>query len=262
MKIKNFKILAILMALFCFAPYVSAGYVYSTMKLGNGQVIKKCRFSNGKIDYCTQDDLLRAIDAIHNPQKYMNAQQKALLKKNQQRDAQESAARKAEEQNRVNLEKATIPNSLKLLEERSNSDAKRSKLHARYEAGIYDSKEWILWEYRENRLYDLKPLNREFENAYNGYKKNVITKLEFDQILSDLHQGDSEMGQKLNEIMKVTYEDLEKEKNKAEMEKRNAELAERKKREQQQLNQQRSMYIPTSTNDWVQQGINILKLIK
>ena len=41
--------------------------IYSSEKFGNGMVINYCRFSNGKVDYCTKEDTLRAMDVINTP---------------------------------------------------------------------------------------------------------------------------------------------------------------------------------------------------
>ena len=53
-----------------------ATYVYSTEKLNDGSVIKRCRFDNGKIDYCTEKDAMKALEVFHNPYKYMTEEQK------------------------------------------------------------------------------------------------------------------------------------------------------------------------------------------
>ena len=262
MKNKKFKIFAVLFVLFCSTIQVLAEYVYSTQKLGNGQVIRMCRFSNGKIDYCTMDDALRAMDVINNPQKYMNAQQKAQWKKQQQRDAQETAKMKTEEQYRINLEKATIPNSLEINTAIDNVRAGYNKMNARSNAGVDVSKEKMLLDFRYNSLFTLKTLTVDFENAYHGYKNNAITKFEFDKIIADLHQKDSELKPKYYEIMNVTVDDIEDAIKKADVEKKKAEIANKKKLVQKRLIKQGALYLPSSTSNWVQQGINVLELLK
>ena len=78
----NLKRLSILGIAFCAtALFANAAYVYKTEKLNDGSTIQYCRFDNGKIDYCTEKDALKAIDVFNHPEKYMNATQKANLEK-------------------------------------------------------------------------------------------------------------------------------------------------------------------------------------
>lgn len=58
-----------------------ASEIYHTQKLGNGQVINWCRYNNGKVDYCTQQDALRAMDVVNNPRKYMSKEELAKFDK-------------------------------------------------------------------------------------------------------------------------------------------------------------------------------------
>ena len=54
------KFAKFLIALLLLSQMAMAVQVYSTEKLNDGTYIRKCRYDNGKIDYCTQKDALKA----------------------------------------------------------------------------------------------------------------------------------------------------------------------------------------------------------
>lgn len=167
----------LLIALLLTTQMVMAVQVYSTEKLNDGTYIRKCRYDNGRIDYCTQKDALKAIEVFNNPWKYMTPAQKAQWEKNnkeaQQRDEANKKAVQAEKikfQNEFPVAKK-IETTLNVYEKEYNELSRKSNL------GLpFDEEKFAILESKINILKELYGESAEYTNPYvTGYSSLTIS---------------------------------------------------------------------------------------
>lgn len=256
------KTTKILIALMLTSQVAMAVQVYSSEKLNDGTYIRKCRYSNGKIDYCTQKDALKAVDVFNNPWKYMTPAQKAQWEKNNKEAKARELKQKNEEAQKDNLEKITVPNSTAISEAIKNIRAESSKLYDKKEAGIDVTKESEVIDYKYRRLYELKDYRSDFNKAYSSLKEGIITQDEYYQIEAKIKEQDAALRKPFDEIMSTTSESLEK----AAMEYQEAKQREEKKQRKMEVGRkllnQGTLYVPPSASNWIRQGADVLELFK
>lgn len=261
-KIKFKMILIVTSFILLIGQVTYAEYVYSVQRLNDGSTIKMCRLNNGKVDYCTAKDALKAMDVINNPQKYMTPTQKAQWEKNNKEEQTREAKKKSEELAKINLEKTIIPNSITIVKTIDELRSTSSKLEAKHNAGLDVSKEQDVLDFKYKTLFDLKNYESDFEKAYNAYKDGDITKEEYNLILSKIKKQDETLKQPLAEILSVTYSDLEKAKAEYAAKKQEEDRVYRKKQAGKRLFEQGKLYLPPTASNWAQHGVDALELFK
>lgn len=166
----------ILIALLLTAQTAMAVQVYSTEKLYDGTSIRKCRYDNGRIDYCTQKDALKAIEVFNNPWKYMTPAQKAQWEKNnkeaQQRD---EANKKAVQSEKIKFQNE-FPIAKKVETTLSEYEKEYNELLRKSNLGLpYDEKRFEILESKINVLKELYGESAEYTNPYiTGYSYLTI----------------------------------------------------------------------------------------
>lgn len=167
----------IIIALLLSSQMVMAVQVYSTEKLNDGTCIRKCRYDNGKIDYCTQKDALKAIEVFNNPWKYMTPAQKAQWEKNER----DSKAREEANKKAVQAEKLKFQNEFpvaKKIETTLNAYKKEyNELSRKSNLGLpFDEERFAILESKINILKELYGESAEYTNPYvTGYSSLTIT---------------------------------------------------------------------------------------
>lgn len=167
----------ILIALLLSSQMVIAVQVYSIEKLNDGTCIRKCRYDNGKIDYCTQKDALKAIEVFNNPWKYMTPAQKAQWEKNERDSkAKEEANKKAAEAEKLKFQNEfpvakKIETTLNAYEKEYNELSRKSNL------GLpFDEEKFAILESKISILKELYGESAEYTNPYvTGYSSLTIT---------------------------------------------------------------------------------------
>ena len=180
--------------------------VYSTQKLNDGTTIKMCRFNNGKIDYCTMDDAMKALDILHNPRKYLSEKEKIQYDKN--------AAY-------IKIAKTEFPILDKILNLETEYKSKLKNLQYKQDLGVtINSKDISLLEYKINILYSLihgtifdeKQYitgTLDFANQYADLLKakdnKDITQEEFEDAKSKLKTENDKLENYYNKLTAMTY---------------------------------------------------------
>ena len=167
----------ILIALLLSSQMVMAVQVYSTEKLNDGTYIRKCRYDNGKIDYCTQKDALKAIEVFNNPWKYMTPTQKAQWEKHERDSkAREEANKKAVQAEKLKFQNEfpvakKIETTLNVYEKEYNELSRKSNL------GLpFDEEKFAILESKINILKELYGESAEYTNPYvTGYSSMTIS---------------------------------------------------------------------------------------
>lgn len=204
------KIIMTVIALALTLDAVLAVQIYSTEILNDGTTIKKCRYNNGKIDYCTQQDALKAIEVFNNPVKYMTKEQKAKWDKAEQEFKTRQAKEKALLEKKENLKNSTIPTSIAIGKSIKDIRQQISRLGAREDAGIDVSAEMQLLDYKYEKLFSIPDYSTEFDKAYSALSDGVITQSEFDSIIAKLKEKDMANQKIYNEIVNTTLDTLAK----------------------------------------------------
>lgn len=168
----------ILIALLLSSQMVMAVQVYSTEKLNDGTYIRKCRYDNGKIDYCTQKDALKAIEVFNNPWKYMSPAQKAQWEKNERASkAREEANKKAVQAEKLKFQNE-FPIAKKIETTLSQYEKEYNELLRKRNLGLpHDEEQFEILESKINVL-------KELETSANPYV------LGYDALsISDMHNS-------------------------------------------------------------------------
>lgn len=171
------KFAKFLIAFLLSSQMVMAVQEYSTEKLNDGTYIRKCRYDNGKIDYCTQKDALKAIEAFNNPWKYMTPAQKAQWEKNERASkAREEANKKAFQAEKLKFQNEfpiakKIETTLNVYEKEYNELSRKSNL------GLpFDEEKFAILESKINILKELYGESAEYTNPYvTGYSSLTIS---------------------------------------------------------------------------------------
>ena len=167
----------ILIALLLSSQMVMAVQVYSTEKLNDGTYIRKCRYDNGKIDYCTQKDALKAIEVFNNPWKYMSPAQKAQWEKNERASkAREEANKKAVQAEKLKFQNE-FPIAKKIETTLSQYEKEYNELLRKRDLGLpHDEEQFEILESKINILKELYGESAEYTNPYvTGYSSLTIT---------------------------------------------------------------------------------------
>lgn len=176
--VKMDKSAKILIALLLSSQMVMAVQVYSTEKLNDGTYIRKCRYDNGKIDYCTQKDALKAIEVFNNPWKYMSPAQKAQWEKNERASkAREEANKKAVQAEKLKFQNE-FPIAKKIETTLSQYEKEYNELLRKRNLGLpHDEEQFEILESKINVL-------KELETSANPYV------LGYDALsISDMHNS-------------------------------------------------------------------------
>lgn len=177
------KIIMTVIALVLTLDAVLAVQIYSTQKLNDGTTIKKCRYDNGKIDYCTQQDALKAIEVFNNPEKYMTPQEKALLEKNnKEAAARREAATKVQNAQKEKFQ-TEFPIAKKIEVSLSEYEKEQNELQRKKDLGLpYNESRYSILS---SKIEILEGLNRgsgsgDYTNpAVTGYSSLTITGIRF-----------------------------------------------------------------------------------
>lgn len=202
---------------------VTATQIYSTEKLNDGTYIRKCRYSNGKVDYCTQKDALKAIEVFNNPWKYMTTAQKAQWEKNNNeakaRDAQEKVKQQAKAKivattkAKDEAELMAVVTSKKLITSKvSEYQSELNKLKNKEDVGIsIDHKLKELLEYKLSKLNVDKSSDLEltYKRAKEYYAGGKISKQDFEESIRTLKFEDEKIVAEYNKIVALTSVDSE-----------------------------------------------------
>lgn len=193
----------LLIAFLLTTQMVMAVQVYSTEKLNDGTYIRKCRYDNGRIDYCTQKDALKAIEVFNNPWKYMTPAQKAQWEKNnkeaQQRD---EANKKAVQSEKIKFQNE-FPIAKKVETTLSEYEKEYNELLRKSNLGLpYDEKRFEILESKINVLNELETsanpyvlgydalsisdMQTSYNNLLNKLSKKEITPDEFNYLKAKL----------------------------------------------------------------------------
>ena len=194
------KLLMILTIIAITSQITNANQIYSTQKLGNGQVINRCRFSNGTVDYCTMGDALRAMDAFNNPQKYMSKEELAKYQKNTQ-----------QAQNRLN---SIFPLYNESINKNKELDKEIKNLQYKQNLGVsIDSKTLNLLIYKQMIIHYLNgyinmadnsaalgidELKIKYEDLFRAIDNKSISQSEYDEAIANL--------KKQADILKTIYD--------------------------------------------------------
>lgn len=151
--------------------------IYSTEKLNDGTYIRKCRYDNGKIDYCTQKDALKAIEVFNNPWKYMTPAQKAQWEKNEREaKAREEANKKAVQAEKLKFQNE-FPIARKIETTLSGYEKEYKELSRKSGLGLpYDEERFEVLESKINILKELDGEGAEYTNPYvTGYSSLTVS---------------------------------------------------------------------------------------
>lgn len=196
--------------------------IYSTEKLNDGTYIRKCRYDNGKIDYCTQKDALKAIEVFNNPWKYMTPAQKAQWEKNNKESAaSEEANKKAIQAEKIKFQ-TEFPVAKKIETTLAGYEKEYKELSRKSGLGLpYDEERFEVLESKINMLKEIDGDSAEYTNPYvTGYssltvsgiqsaynnlldklKKNEITQDEFNYLKAKLVINASKLEATYNKVV-------------------------------------------------------------
>lgn len=210
------KILLCCSVLIAITPITMANQIYSSQKLGNGMVINRCRFSNGKVDYCTREDALRAMDVIQHPTKYMSKEQ--LAKYNSM-------------ENRINN---IFPLKNEIDKKKTEYEKKRDELSSKAALGLKVDKNYLellnfkidvlkqLWDFKcflaSEKEYDkmnlmpirigiamnVSDINSRYGDLFNALDSKKITQAEFNQVKIDLDNSEIILRNIFNDVICLT----------------------------------------------------------
>lgn len=200
----NFKmILIVTLFILLIGQVTHAEHVYSVQKLNDGSTIKRCRFNNGKVDYCTQQDALKAMDVFNNPQKYMSASEKAEW--NKKATVQEKALQLCPVHKQILESRNIFLNEAALYGQKANlgidvdTNTRKSSINAR----------------KAQALYQLKDVSSEvltkYENIIEAYNNKQISDSEYQQAINANNKLKSKVEQKYKLILSVNVNSTDNE---------------------------------------------------
>lgn len=228
-------------------------------------------FSKSKSDYDnTMEQFKKFNEGIVEGVKPNYSQTKTTNKTyNKQNNSAEVQKQKAQQQaearakaKALELEKATIPNSIKLSQSIETIDKRIQLLQDKQTAGVDVSSELELLLYKSDKLRKLNNLRVDYDRANENLKQGILTKVEYDDIIAKIRKKDIEIATPYNQIMAITTDVMKKEKAEAKALAEAQQKAQRKKEIGKQLINHGSYYLPGSTRSWIKQGTDVLELLK
>ncbi len=228
-------------------------------------------FSKSKSDYDnTMEQFKKFNQGIVEGVKPTSSQSKTINKTNnkqnnyaeiQKQKAQQQAEARAKAK-ALELEKATIPNSIKLSQSIETIDKRVRLLQDKQAAGVDVSSELELLLYKSDKLRKLNNLRVDYDRANENLKQGILTKVEYDDIIAKIRKKDIEIATPYNQIMTITADVMKKEKAEAKALADAQQKAQRKKEIGKRLINHGSYYLPGSTRSWIEQGTDVLELLK
>lgn len=226
-------------------------------------------FSKSKSDYDnTMEQFKKFNQGIVEGVKPTSSQSKTINKtNNKQNNYAEIQKQKAQQQveakaKALELEKATIPNSIKLSQSLETIDKRIQLLQDKQAAGVDVSSELELLSYKSDKLRKLNNLRVDYARANENLKQGILTKIEYDDIVAKIRKKDIEIATSYNQIMAITTDVMKKEKAEAKALAEAQQKAQRKKEIGKRLINHGSYYLPGSANSWIKQGTDVLELLK
>ena len=226
-------------------------------------------FSKSKSDYDnTMEQFKKFNQGIVEGVKPTSSQSKTTNKtNNKQNNYAEIQKQKAQQQveakaKALELEKATIPNSIKLSQSLETIDKRIQLLQNKQAAGVDVSSELELLSYKSDKLRKLNNLRVDYARANENLKQGILTKIEYDNIVAKIRKKDIEIATSYNQIMAITTDVMKKEKAEAKALAEAQQKAQRKKEIGKRLINHGSYYLPSSANSWIKQGTDVLELLK
>lgn len=226
-------------------------------------------FSKSKSDYDnTMEQFKKFNQGIVEGVKPTSSQSKTTNKtNNKQNNYAEIQKQKAQQQveakaKALELEKATIPNSIKLSQSLKTIDKRIQLLQDKQAAGVDVSSELELLSYKSDKLRKLNNLRVDYARANENLKQGILTKIEYDDIVAKIRKKDIEIATSYNQIMAITTDVMKKEKAEAKALAEAQQKAQRKKEIGKRLINHGSYYLPGSANSWIKQGTDVLELLK
>ncbi len=226
-------------------------------------------FSKSKSDYDnTMEQFKKFNQGIVEGVKPTSSQSKTTNKtNNKQNNYAEIQKQKAQQQveakaKALELEKATIPNSIKLSQSLETIDKRIQLLQDKQAAGVDVSSELELLSYKSDKLRKLNNLRVDYARANENLKQGILTKIEYDDIVAKIRKKDIEIATSYNQIMAITTDVMKKEKAEAKALAEAQQKAQRKKEIGKRLINHGSYYLPSSANSWIKQGTDVLELLK
>lgn len=226
-------------------------------------------FSKSKSDYDnTMEQFKKFNQGIVEGVKPTSSQSKTTNKtNNKQNNYAEIQKQKAQQQveakaKALELEKATIPNSIKLSQSLETINKRIQLLQNKQAAGVDVSSELELLSYKSDKLRKLNNLRVDYARANENLKQGILTKIEYDDIVAKIRKKDIEIATSYNQIMAITTDVMKKEKAEAKALAEAQQKAQRKKEIGKRLINHGSYYLPSSANSWIKQGTDVLELLK
>lgn len=226
-------------------------------------------FSKSKSDYDnTMEQFKKFNQGIVEGVKPTSSQSKTTNKtNNKQNNYAEIQKQKAQQQveakaKALELEKATIPNSIKLSQSLETIDKRIQLLQNKQAAGVDVSSELELLSYKSDKLRKLNNQRVDYYRANENLKQGILTKVEYDDIIAKIRKKDIEIATPYNQIIAITTDVMEKEKAEAKALTEAQQKAQRKKDIGKRLINHGSYYLPSSANSWIKQGTDVLELLK
>lgn len=226
-------------------------------------------FSKSKSDYDnTMEQFKKFNQGIVEGVKPTSSQSKTTNKtNNKQNNYAEIQKQKVQQQveakaKALELEKATIPNSIKLSQSLETIDKRIQLLQDKQAAGVDVSSELELLSYKSDKLRKLNNLRVDYARANENLKQGILTKIEYDDIVAKIRKKDIEIATSYNQIMAITTDVMKKEKAEAKALAEAQQKAQRKKEIGKRLINHGSYYLPGSANSWIKQGTDVLELLK
>lgn len=204
---------------------------------------------------------------------FLNAVQNYVGKSSTpQERAKQEAQLRAEEAQTAAYIKANIPNSLLIKQALLNLNKESSKLIAKSNAGIDVSKDLELIDFKINKLQELSDnagsLEEDLLSSKGNLKNGTLTQAEYEVIKNKLVAKDAEFAIPYQKIISVTPQNLAdakiaEEKSRAEQEAKAQKEAKKQERMQagRNLLDYGSGFIPSSVNNYVQQGANVFTIL-
>lgn len=116
--------------------------------------------------------------------------------------------------------------------------------------------------YKSDKLRKLNNLRVDYDRANENLKQGILTKVEYDDIIAKIRKKDIEIATPYNQIMTITADVMKKEKAEAKALADAQQKAQRKKEIGKRLINHGSYYLPGSTRSWIEQGTDVLELLK
>ncbi len=254
------KFLTAIMTVILSAQTVLAIQIVETTKLKDGSYIRKCKFDDGQIKYCTAKDEQKAKSITHKNSTVKKSAKPKVTKKSN--NITQPTKTEQVDKKRLTAEKGTIPNSIAINKAIETTQQEIYKLYEKQEAGVDVSKELELANYKNVNLSQLNTVCTEFDKAYVALQQGIISQDEYNKVEAQIRNKDMALKTDYEKIMNMTYEMLQQE-----IEETNAKIqAEEKKQKKLEIGRrlldQGTLYVPPSASNWIKQGADVLELLK